>query len=75
MQDPNQPNTPTFNKAFIGKGLFYATLIVVCSGAYLYPTELNKIVPVVILALGAGFLAARVEGRKKSACTSRNQPY
>jgi hypothetical protein len=72
MQDQKNPNTPTFNKAFIGKGLFYATLVVVCSGAYLYPTQPQKIIPVIILSLGAGFLAARVEGRKKSACISRN---
>jgi len=72
MHDSDPPNTATFNRAFIGKGLFYATLVVVCSGAYLYPTDWEKIVPVLILALGAGFLAARVEGRKKSACIFRN---
>lgn len=66
MQDSNHPNKSVFNKAFIGKGLFYATLIVVGSGVYLSPIELKKMVPVLVLALGAGFLAAWVEGRKKS---------
>lgn len=63
----------TNNQSFIGKALFYATLVVVGSGAYLQLDETTKIIPVLALALGAGFLAAWVERKsgKRRQCNSR----
>ena len=64
----------TNNSMLIRKALFYATLVVVGSGAYLKLQATTTILLVLVLALGAGFLAAWVEYRagKRRQCNSRS---
>lgn len=66
MQSKKRPNPFADRKKFIGKALTYAFVVIICTGFYTDPVSFPKVVKVLTVALGAGFLAAWVELRYPS---------